>query len=269
MDIGTQHSHADQAYSDFIEQTKKELGSLKFKDSGGFLKQTSILEMLSVNYITAYLLFDATRNKIDFFSPNTEQMFGYSSEELQNLNLQLAFRTFHKEHLELPMTINEWRRNLHAEYTKSGRINPHWKSCSINGLKIRHKKGHYLTLSVRYVPLYPQPDGFSPLTLILLHDISPYFKSDFFWARATLGDQGEKIAHYHSVGPSSKSHDIISEREKDVLRLIASGKSSRQVADDLFIAQNTVDRHRKNMLARTGAKDTTALLHICRLCGVI
>lgn len=42
----------------------------------------------------------------------------------------------------------------------------------------------------------------------------------------------------------------ISLREKQVLELIAQGKSSKQIAEKLFISPLTVDTHRKNMLER-------------------
>ena len=64
-------------------------------------------------------------------------------------------------------------------------------------------------------------------------------------------------------------NDILSEREKEILRLIAVGESSKIIADKLYITQNTVEKHRRNMIARTGAKDTTALVHICRRFDII
>jgi DNA-binding CsgD family transcriptional regulator len=37
----------------------------------------------------------------------------------------------------------------------------------------------------------------------------------------------------------------------------------------LFISSHTVDNHRRNMIAKTGAKDTTALIQICKMVGII
>ncbi|MEO0046682.1 MAG: Oxygen regulatory protein NreC, partial [Bacteroidota bacterium] len=38
-----------------------------------------------------------------------------------------------------------------------------------------------------------------------------------------------------------------SNREKEILQLIAIGKSSQEIAEALFIEKSTVDSHRKNM----------------------
>jgi DNA-binding NarL/FixJ family response regulator len=45
----------------------------------------------------------------------------------------------------------------------------------------------------------------------------------------------------------------LSSRELEVLRLLATGRSNAQIADDLVISQNTVIRHVSNIFAKTGA----------------
>ena len=47
--------------------------------------------------------------------------------------------------------------------------------------------------------------------------------------------------------------DGLSQREVEVLRLLAAGKSNREIADALCISLNTVATHVRNILAKTGA----------------
>ncbi len=56
--------------------------------------------------------------------------------------------------------------------------------------------------------------------------------------------------------------DLFTPREKEVLALIASGHSSKQIADKLCISINTVGNHRSNMLLKTGAKSSAELVFI-------
>jgi len=46
--------------------------------------------------------------------------------------------------------------------------------------------------------------------------------------------------------------DGLSQREVEVLRLIAQGKSNREIAEALFISLNTVGHHVSNILSKTG-----------------
>lgn len=49
-------------------------------------------------------------------------------------------------------------------------------------------------------------------------------------------------------------------REQDILRLIAEECSSQEIADKLFISTNTVETHRKNLLVKTGCKNSVGLV---------
>jgi DNA-binding NarL/FixJ family response regulator len=49
----------------------------------------------------------------------------------------------------------------------------------------------------------------------------------------------------------------LSERELDVLRLLADGRSNREIATALFLAEGTVKNHVTNVLAKLGARDRT------------
>lgn len=51
-----------------------------------------------------------------------------------------------------------------------------------------------------------------------------------------------------------------SARELDVLVKLAEGKSSRRIAAELDISEHTVSSHRKHLLARTGARNSAALI---------
>jgi DNA-binding NarL/FixJ family response regulator len=47
-------------------------------------------------------------------------------------------------------------------------------------------------------------------------------------------------------------------REVEVIRLLASGKSNREIADQLFLSPKTVARHLSNIFAKTGAGSRAA-----------
>lgn len=57
--------------------------------------------------------------------------------------------------------------------------------------------------------------------------------------------------------PSAPAHEELTDREMEVLRLIASGKSNQDVADELFIGIKTVKFHVTNILAKLGVEDRT------------
>lgn len=52
----------------------------------------------------------------------------------------------------------------------------------------------------------------------------------------------------------------ISERELEILFLVCRGLSNQEIADELFISKRTVDKHRANLLSKTGCRNTAALV---------
>jgi DNA-binding NarL/FixJ family response regulator len=52
----------------------------------------------------------------------------------------------------------------------------------------------------------------------------------------------------------------LSKREVEIVKLLAEGLTSLQIADKLFIAEHTVKTHRKNILRKTGASNTSQLV---------
>ena len=62
---------------------------------------------------------------------------------------------------------------------------------------------------------------------------------------------------------------LITQRELEILQLIALGLTSQDIAQKLFISKNTVETHRKNMLAKLNVNNTAALLKIAYKKGLV
>jgi DNA-binding CsgD family transcriptional regulator len=62
----------------------------------------------------------------------------------------------------------------------------------------------------------------------------------------------ERLARVRSPEHSAPYPNGLSEREVEVLRLVAAGRTNRQIADELVISLNTVARHVSNIFAKTG-----------------
>jgi LuxR family maltose regulon positive regulatory protein len=61
----------------------------------------------------------------------------------------------------------------------------------------------------------------------------------------------------------------LSAREREVLSLIAAGKSNREIAAELFLALNTVKRHAYNIYAKLGVNKRTHAVSKARRLGLL
>jgi DNA-binding NarL/FixJ family response regulator len=61
----------------------------------------------------------------------------------------------------------------------------------------------------------------------------------------------------------------ITDREEEILKLVAEGHSSKEIADMLVISVKTVERHRANLLQKLGLKDRLELTRYAIRAGLI
>lgn len=71
---------------------------------------------------------------------------------------------------------------------------------------------------------------------------------------------------------SEKEKDTLtklSDREKEVLKLIAEGKTGREIASQLFLSPNTVERHRANIMDKLGLHNRAELIKFAIRKGLV
>ncbi|HZD16990.1 MAG TPA: response regulator transcription factor [Actinomycetota bacterium] len=65
------------------------------------------------------------------------------------------------------------------------------------------------------------------------------------------------------------SFDQLSDREREILKLIAEGRTNREIAESLFLSIKTVQAHRANLMRKLGMHDRTELVKYAIRKGII
>jgi DNA-binding CsgD family transcriptional regulator len=80
---------------------------------------------------------------------------------------------------------------------------------------------------------------------------------------------------WYNIDPENPSFEtfnfasIFTKKEKEILKLLGKGMSSSEVANQSLISEKTLQTHKKNILYKSGCKNTTELLAKCAREGVI
>ena len=60
----------------------------------------------------------------------------------------------------------------------------------------------------------------------------------------------------------SDSHVFLTRRETEILRLIVEGNTNTEIAEKLFLGEETIKSYRKNLLFKLDARNTAVLVKI-------
>jgi DNA-binding NarL/FixJ family response regulator len=69
--------------------------------------------------------------------------------------------------------------------------------------------------------------------------------------------------------PSQRGISILTERERQVLKLISEGLSSKEIASDLGISLRTIDSHRSNLMEKLNIHKVSGLVRFAIRSGLI
>ena len=61
----------------------------------------------------------------------------------------------------------------------------------------------------------------------------------------------------------------ISNREKEIIQLIADGLSSNEIGQKLFLSSHTVNTHRKNILGKLNVKNSVGVVRYGIESGIV
>ena len=79
----------------------------------------------------------------------------------------------------------------------------------------------------------------------------------------------EAYTRAESAPPAPTGLDLLSPREREILKLVAEGKSSAQIGELLYISPKTVDTYRSRLMQKLGITDLAALVKFAVRKGLV
>jgi DNA-binding CsgD family transcriptional regulator len=200
-----------------------------------------------------YFIFNFDTCKFDMVSPEVETVLGYTPNEME---IPFVMDKMHPDDrpwfLAFEASVVKFFSDLPIEKLMKYKVR--------YDFRLKKSNGAYIRLLHQVVVAEHDTSGRAYRTLGLHTDIT-YLKSDGRPVLSFVGLDGEPtFVDVQADNTYLESRINLTRREREVVRLIAEGKLSKQIADVLSISKLTVDSHRKNILRKHGLSNTSELL---------
>ena len=212
-------------------------------------------KILNITHIGDYYfyVFDLTTVQFEFVSPTMPTILGYAEDEF---TVEFFLQQIHPD--DLPYFIQFEKKAV--EFFSVLTFDDYFKYKIRYDYRVKKRDGSYIRILQQVVTLSSTAEGGINKTLGIHTDIS-HIKAEGVPMLSFIGLEGEpsyiNVAVEKVLTPSKQ---ILSEREKEVLRHIMSGKKNSEISTLLFISENTVKNHRKNILSKTSTSSIAELI---------
>jgi len=190
------------------------------------------------------------------FSNGTRDVLGYEPFEL---SMEKVLSLLHPADLPFVIAFESKVREFFNELPKEKMF----KYKVRYDFRLKHKEGHYIRVLQQVITIETDELGAIVKTLGVHSDITD-LKIEGVPVLSFIGLDGEPT--YENVQVENKFNFLkpeerFSPREKEILNELVQGKTSEEIARELFISKETVNTHRRNMLSKCEVKNTLELVN--------
>lgn len=108
----------------------------------------------------------------------------------------------------------------------------------------------------------------SPSTDIL-NAIRAAYKNEYFMSSKIRAGVIDAFLRSKKVAPTVRGYDLLTEREQQVFRMIVEGRTTKDIAEILYISSKTIEKHRTSITGKLGVHGRLELLKYAIKIGIV
>ncbi|MDT0686448.1 response regulator transcription factor [Autumnicola psychrophila] len=211
--------------------------------------------------------------ELDYISPSVENFMGISSKDINMEQLLMAALPEEVEKLEKKELVI---KDFFCHHLKASEITKYKIIYSYK--MVDHKKKNRIML-MQATPI-SIADNNTPMHVFTIHSDISHIAANSTNSVSFVNIHGgqsfynvpvNKGIFKPTMGNAEPyiSASSLTKREREVVDLLARGYSAKQIADNLNLSIHTIHTHRKNVLSKSGCKNTAELIAESLMAGII
>lgn len=245
----------------------KKVYSKIFKSYGHDSLEEHVKKMIELDHFLPYssTFFCITNTQtlsFEYISKNMNSCLGLKSDVLMSKGMRYFWSRIHPEDIEgwlaalndlMNFTINE----IAVEDRR--KMNYTWN------YRIKNSKDQYVNIIQNTTPLEFDASKKPIIGMAHYTVLNINVKMDICASAKLLNDKNEYVTKYFNNFSQKLLTDGVSNRERDIIRLLVLDYSSKEIANRLNISSNTVDTHRRNILKKLEISSTGELVAMLKM----
>lgn len=248
---------------------------LKIKDIYRFIFQSydkpslqkhieKIIEMDTfLPYSSTFFCITNTQDlSFEFISKNYKASLGLNPNELKENGMRYFWNRIH------PDDVDAWLKALNKlmEFTLNEIPVVKRQDASYTwNFRFKNAQNVFVNIVQNTTPLIFDSENKPIIGLAHYTVLHPDVKLDISASAKLLNDKQEYETIYFDSFSQKLLHDGVTNRERDIIRLLILDKSSKEISEKLNISPHTVDTHRRNILKKLEISSTGELVGILKL----
>lgn len=211
---------------------------------------------------TFYSISNTQTLSFEFVSKNIFSCLGIKSSELKEKGMRYFWSRMHPEDVEPWLTALNELMNLTVNEIS---IDERRKMCYTWNYRFKNAKGKYVNIIQNTTSLEFDIDNKPTIGLLHYTVLSHKIKMDVCATAKILNANNEYETKYFNNFSQKLLTNSVSNRERDIIRLLVLNYSSKEIANKLSISSNTVDTHRRNILKKLNISSTGELVAMLKM----
>ena len=202
-----------------------------------------------------FFVYYLPEQKMEFCSESVSNVLGIKPEEW---SLEYMMENMHPDDMEHFLqnekSLMPLLRSIEPEKLSDYKVRYDFR------MKDRH--GNYKRILHQAITLHNDEDGSIIRTFCVYTDIT-HLKQEGRMNVSLININGDQSYYdIKSDGSYSQADQALSKRELQILRLLASGLKSKEIAESLSISVHTVHNHRKKIIGKYNVKSTNEIIQV-------
>lgn len=251
---------------DYFELLSSQVFIEEMLDYAIFHKHVDILKQLDVLKTSSISIFDLFKKEHVYLSKTFELVLGYNIEEAHETGNSYFDSKVHPDDFVSLLKAGSYFMKmafaLSSERRKDYKV--------VMDYRIKNGKGDYVRVIEQFQGLELDHQGNIWLALCVM-DISPDQDLETPLRNRIINIKNGDIFHFPDSSQYNieTSHLSLTEREKEILKLVAQGLISKQIADKLYISVHTVNTHRQRIIEKLDVANTFEAIQYASKLGII